>query len=67
MKRRTLKRIKRLERRLDKLESQRMWEPLGAVDVTGPELDPHELLDQCVERWMHGYDDDEDWSTRGYL
>lgn len=61
------KRVRRLERRLDRLEAARMWEPLGAVDVTGPEFDPHDLLAQCVDSWSHGYDDDEDWSARGYL
>ena len=68
MKRRELaKRLRKMERRVAALEQARMWEPLPSAEITGPDFDPHELLDRCVERWMHGYDDDEDWSNRGYL
>lgn len=68
MKRRELaKRVRKLERQVKALESARMWEPLPAAHVDGPDFDPHALLDRCVERWMHGYDDGEDWSFRGYL
>lgn len=68
MKRRKLaKRLGRLERKVIELEQARMWEPMTSPQIVGPEFDPHELLDRCVERWMHGYDDGEDWSGRGYL
>lgn len=67
MKPKDRKRLRKLERRVAKLEGARMFEPPAAVDVSGDELDVHGLLDACVERWMHGYDDDEDWSDRGYL
>lgn len=61
------KQIRKLKQRIKALESARMWEPLGSVEITGPEFDPHALLAECVDSWQHGYDDDEDWSTRGYL
>lgn len=65
--RKLARRVRRLERKVAEMEKARMWEPLEAVDVSGPELDVPALLNECVGRWMHGWDDDEDWSDRGYL
>jgi hypothetical protein len=68
VKRRKLdKRLRKMEARIADLENARMWEPMNAVQIEGPELDPHELLAQMVVDWAHGWDDGEDWSKRGYL
>ena len=62
------KRLRKLERRVAKLEGARMFESPAAVDVSGDELDVHGLLDAGVDRWAYYVDDDyEDWSARGYL
>ena len=64
--RKLAKRIQRLERRVAALEAVTVaqTEPL---DVTGEPLDVFALLDGCVQSWQHGWDDDEDWSGRGYI
>lgn len=61
------KRVRKLERRVAELEASVQLAYSAPVQIDDPGFDPHELLDRCVERWMHGWDDDEDWTYRGYL
>lgn len=67
MTRKLRKRLKRLERRVAELEAARVMDATP-VDVSGDPLDVIGMwLGEHVSAYMHGWDDDEDWSGRGYL
>ena len=69
MKRRKLERkVRKLQRRVEVLEALRGVEVTAPLDVSGDPLDVIALwMTDHVSAYMHGWDDDEDWSARGYL
>ncbi len=68
VKRRKLRRqVRKLERRVAELEGRVQLVDSAPVQIDQPEFDVHALWRDCVADWQYGWDDDEDWSNRGYL